>query len=341
GVAGAFVYVALLVGPLKAAASAMKDIAEGEGDLTRRLNAKGSDEIAQLATGFNAFAEKTQTLISSSTNIVSQFDEKLKRVYTVSQATQQRADNQQNQTEQVAANIREVADHVAVVTSNVELAVDAANTASTATAEGQKVVNETISSIKSMAGGVQQASDVMRSLSEKSDKIGTIIDVIKGIAEQTNLLALNAAIEAARAGEQGRGFAVVADEVRTLASRTQESTDEIENMIKELQQDASLATETMEVERNRASDSLEQAGRTDAAFESILHSVTSISDMSHKIEEAALIQQSKTEQVNSIIIKLLEIAEENAAGAQQTHSATNELTRLEAELSSYMNQFKT
>ena len=341
GILASIIIARLIVTPLRDAVNAMNDIAQGEGDLTKRLRAKGKDEVAQLAHGFNAFAEKTQTLISSSAGVVEQFDEKLKRVYTVSQETQDRADKQQLQTEQVADNIREVSENVEAVTSNAGLAVEAADAANAATLEGQKVVDETIESIESMAGGVEQAADVIRSLSEKSDKIGMVIDVIKGIAEQTNLLALNAAIEAARAGEQGRGFAVVADEVRTLASRTQESTDEIESMINELQHGANQAAETMEGERQRAGDSVDQVTKTVSAFESIYNSVSTISDMNHKIEEAAHVQQTKAEQVNAIIAQLLEIAEENAAGAQQTHSATNELTELEAELSKYMKQFKT
>lgn len=340
-VVGSFIYVSLIVKPLRDAVSAMNDIAQGEGDLTKRLQVKGKDEVAQIAMGFNDFAEKIQKLVSSSVDVIGQIDEKLNRVYTVSQDTKSRADKQQLQTEEVAVNVRDVSDNVQEVTSNAALAVEAVITANTATSEGQMVVDETRNSIESMANGVEQASIVIESLSEKSNKIGMVVDVIKGIAEQTNLLALNAAIEAARAGEQGRGFAVVADEVRTLASRTQESTDEIEKMINELQMDAVRATQTMQEERKRASESVEQVGKTASAFESIYISVKTISEVNNKIELVAKNQQTKTEEVNLIIDHLLRIAEENAAGAQQTHSAANELKQLESELHNHMNQFKT
>jgi len=329
-----------IVKPMQTAASAMDDIAQGEGDLTKRLAISGDDEIGEMAKGFNAFAEKIQQLISSSVGITTQVDEKVSRLFEVSQETRERADLQQAQTEEVAATVQEVANNVLSVTENSSLAVQAASSANEATTQGKKVVDETIQSIESMASGVQSASDAMRSLTEQTDKIGMVIDVIKGIAEQTNLLALNAAIEAARAGEQGRGFAVVADEVRTLASRTQTSTDEIESMIKALQADANSATGIMESERERASNSVDQAAKTAEAFEIIYESVSSISRMNNEIEQAAKTQQAKTDQVNSIIKGLIEMAEENAAGAQQTHSAANELTELETELKRYMSQFK-
>lgn len=221
--------------------------------------------------------------------------------------------------------------------TTVELATkNAANSALASKMSVSKVIENT-SQIVEKVSGLKTAS---KQLDESSSEIADIISFIAGIADQTNLLALNAAIEAARAGEQGRGFAVVADEVRTLASRTQDSTDEIESMITSLQNDVVLASETMETERERVSTTVEQAEATSKAFESIFESVSSINEMNAAIDSAAKEQKIKADHVTEIVIKLSEIAEENAAGSQQTHSAANELTTLENELKDNMTQFK-
>jgi len=332
--------IRLIVKPINVAVSAMDDIAEGEGDLTKRLSVESRDELASMAHGFNAFAEKTQNIVKTSAKIVENMDEKISRVFIVSQEAEKRADMQQTHTEEVVDNVQGVSESVMTVTENAELASLAASSANDTALEGKQVVSKTTASIQSMASGVEKASDAMRSLQINADKIGLIVDVIKGIAEQTNLLALNAAIEAARAGEQGRGFAVVADEVRTLASRTQESTDEIEGMISALQADVESASTTMEKERNSVSNTVELAEKTSAAFESIFDSVASIMEMNNVIERAAQEQKLKTNHVTNIVEALTEIAEENAAGIQQTHSASNELISLQKSLMSNMTQFK-
>jgi len=340
GVLIAWAIYRVTVVPLRDAVTVMQDISVGHGDLTQLMTVKGDDEIAQMASSFNVFSSTIRNLIASSRDIISNIDDKVKRLCDVSQETQERADTQQLQTEQVLADIVDVASNVVSVTNSASQAVEAATSAHLATTEGKNVVNETINSIQAMATGVDSASEAMRSLSLQTDKIGMVVDVIKGIAQQTNLLALNAAIEAARAGEQGRGFAVVADEVRTLASRTQESTSEIEAMIQNLQRDANTAVDTVEQERERALSSVEQASKTTAALESIYESVSIISSMNADIETAAQTQQTKTEKTNKIVHDLRELAEENAAGAQQTHSAANELIALEVELRERMLKFK-
>ncbi len=339
-IAVSFLMSRLIVKPLRIAVNAMHDIAEGDGDLTKRLEDKGNDELASMSKGFNAFAEKTQNIVRSSVLIVEEMDEKIHRLFDVSQEAQKRADAQQQHTEKVVQNVQQVSESVTAVGENAVLAVSAANSATEATAEGKQVLQETVNSIQSMAAGVEKASDAMRSLSTHAEKIGSVVDVIKGIAEQTNLLALNAAIEAARAGEQGRGFAVVADEVRTLATRTHESTDEIESMITTLQNDVGTAATTMENEREQANITVEQAEKTSSVFESIYNSVSSIRERNDAIDHAAQNQKTKAEQVAEIVETLMEIAEENAAGSQQTHSAANELTKLEVKLKQNMTQFK-
>ena len=340
GVFVAWMMIRLIAIPLQHASEAMQDIAQGEGDLTRRLEVKGKDEVGQLGDGFNQFASKIQTLISSSIENIAKFDEKLDRLEIVSNETQKRADLQQSETEQAAKAVDDVSERVRLVTSNASLAVDAAKGANVSTQQGMEVVNDTIGSIESLARGVEEASDVIERLGKDSEEIGSILGVIKGIAEQTNLLALNAAIEAARAGEQGRGFAVVADEVRTLASRTQESTQEIENMIDRLQTGARKAVSVMGEERERARNSVEKAADAGTSLETILEAVKTINEMNDAIAISANEQQLRADEVNTRIQTIIEIAEENAAGAQQTHSAANELAAFQTELKALMAQFK-
>ncbi|MDH5230095.1 MAG: methyl-accepting chemotaxis protein [Gammaproteobacteria bacterium] len=329
-----------IANPIYAAMNAMRDIAQGDGDLTKRLPVKGDDEIAKMSDGFNQFASKIQQLVGKIIDYMAKFDEKISRLYVVSQETQKRADTQEAETEQVAAAISEVAERVISVTNNANEAFEAAQNANEASEQGMKVVSETIDSIDSMAKGVIRAAEVIDQVGKDSDSIGTVLIVIKGIAEQTNLLALNAAIEAARAGEQGRGFAVVADEVRTLASRTQESTREIESMIEQLQSGSKEAVEVMERERERAQKTVEQASHAGTSLQTILTAVGTINRMNQQIAEASSKQKERAEEVNTRIKTIIEIAEENAAGAQQTHSAANELSEFQQDLNQLIKQFK-
>ena len=340
GFGGVFLLHRSISGPLNRSVKAMDDIANGDGDLTKRLEINSSDELGQLADGFNAFSNQIHDMVSRTVGFLGQFQEKISRLEMVSQETQKRADLQQAETETVAAVIEEVSHAVNQMSQNAGQAVDAAMTANDASERGKQVVNETIQAIETMAAGVENAGRVIHSVEQESDNIGQVLDVIKGIAEQTNLLALNAAIEAARAGEQGRGFAVVADEVRTLATRTQESTQEIEAMINRLQEGAKQAVDVMDKEQERAKSSVKQASNTSESLESILAAVRTITEMNSMIADASRTQQLKTETVKEHINKIIEIAEENAAGAQQTYSAANELTEFEADLRSLMGRFK-
>jgi len=340
GFGGVYLLHRSISGPLNRSVKAMDDIANGDGDLTKRLEINSSDELGQLADGFNAFSNQIHDMVSRTVGFLGQFQEKISRLEMVSQETQKRADLQQTETETVAAVIEEVSHAVNQMSQNAGQAVDAAMTANDASERGKQVVSETIQAIETMAAGVENAGRVIHSVEQESDNIGQVLDVIKGIAEQTNLLALNAAIEAARAGEQGRGFAVVADEVRTLATRTQESTQEIEAMINRLQEGAKQAVEVMDKEQERARSSVKQASNTSESLESILTAVRTITEMNSMIADASRTQQLKTETVKEHINKIIEIAEENAAGAQQTYSAANELTEFEADLRALMGRFK-
>jgi methyl-accepting chemotaxis protein len=227
------------------------------------------------------------------------------------------------------------------VARNTAAAANAARQADSETQAGREVVNQAIDAIDHLAQEVVSAADVIHRLEAESGKIGTVLDVIRGIAEQTNLLALNAAIEAARAGEQGRGFAVVADEVRTLATRTQESTQEIQKMIERLQTGAKSAVQVMEQGRSKAQVSVQQAARAGTSLDTIATAVSAISDMNAQIASAAEEQGAVAEEINRNITNISQIANQTASGAEQTATASAELAKLAARLQTHVGRFKT
>ena len=328
-----------IVGRVTLTAQTMHDIATGEGDLTRRLPA-GRDEIGRLAKGFNEFAAKIQEVIMRAIEALDQVNGKVQRLKVLSEQTSRGADQQQNDTQQAASAVTEITASVQEVARNTAAAAKKAEDVNTEASNGRRVVAQTIDAMDNLANEVESATQVIHRLQEHSHEIGEIVDIIKQIAEQTNLLALNAAIEAARAGEQGRGFAVVADEVRTLAARTQESTKRIEVMIGTLQGGTQEAVAAMDRGRALAKGGVEQAAGAGASLEQVTQAVGAMSDMNTQIASAAEEQSATVEQINKTISAIHHIAEENAAGAQQTHSAINELVALNKELQGLMRQFK-
>ena len=234
---------------------------------------------------------------------------------------------------EMTATVQEVASHAAH-------AAEAATSARDEAQGGQRVVSANIDAIQRLADEVMQTAELINRLAEDSNAIGTVLDVIRGIAEQTNLLALNAAIEAARAGEQGRGFAVVADEVRTLAQRTQESTSEIQDMIERLQAGARNAVEAMEKGRAGAESSVRQAVTAGESLQAINQAVAAISDMNLQIATAAEEQSAVAEEINRNITTINMVADETAVGAEQTAEASQELARLAMNLQRIVSQFR-
>ena len=206
---------------------------------------------------------------------------------------------------------------------------------------GNEVVSNTVQTINTLASEIQATAELVHKLGEQSDDIGQVVDVIRGIAEQTNLLALNAAIEAARAGEQGRGFAVVADEVRTLAGRTQQSTQEIQQMIEQLQAGAQKAMQAMQASENRTNEGVAKAASAGDSLGSIHSSVNTITDMSAQIASAAEQQSAVAEEINRNIIEIADIADQNSTASNQTASASAELSRLSNELKKMVAVFNT
>jgi methyl-accepting chemotaxis protein len=330
----------VVVKPLKIAVHAMNDIAEGEGDLTRRLDADGNDEIAHLGQAFNKFASKVHDVVSEVMNSVSQLSSAATELSMVTNQTSDGVARQQMETEQVATAMNEMTSTVQEVANHAEQAAEAANDANTASQNGNQIVNDGIQSISSLATEITNASEVIGRLETDSENIGTVLDVIRGIAEQTNLLALNAAIEAARAGEQGRGFAVVADEVRTLASRTQESTQEIQSMIEKLQSGAHDAVEVMNASQSRATETVDHANEAGNALNSIAGSVERINDMNLQIASAAEEQSSVAEEINQNVVKIADIAQETSGSMQQIATSSEDLARLSTRLDQLVGSFK-
>ncbi len=318
----------------------LQEIAKGEGDLTRRLRASGNDEIGQLVDSFNLFVEKLQGVIGEVAGAVAQLASAGEQMSAISAEGRKSVDLELQETEHVATAMNQMTATVHDVSRNAAAAAEGAHRASAEAESGRQVVEGTIASINGLAREVERAAEVIHQLENDSENIGVVLDVIRGISEQTNLLALNAAIEAARAGEQGRGFAVVADEVRTLAGRTQQSTQEIQEMIERLQSGASQAVAVMEEGRKQAQASVEQAGKAGQSLAAITEVVGSINEMNTQIATAAEEQSAVAEEINGNIARINEVASQAAAGAQQTASASDEMARLASHLQSLVGQFK-
>ncbi|MDH5392029.1 MAG: methyl-accepting chemotaxis protein [Gammaproteobacteria bacterium] len=340
GVLVAYFMARMITFPINAAVHAMEDLAEGEGDLTRRLNEKGKSEIALMASGFNRFATKVQAMVSQVASGVENLSNVVSDVSNIVDQTQIGSQQQRQQTEQVATAITEMTATVQEVASNANMAADSAQQADEDAKSGQQIVSDTVASINSLASEIETGATVINKLSEDAVSIGSVLDVIKGVAEQTNLLALNAAIEAARAGEQGRGFAVVADEVRTLASRTQESATEIETMIDSLQVQAKAAVAAISQGQEKARSSVEQASTAGQALNEITNSVATISSMNIQIATASEEQSAVAEEINQNVVSISHVAESNAQASDQLAVSSQDLAELAAELQELVSQFK-
>lgn len=302
----------------------------GQGELQQwiRDNRFNRDELGQLGAAINRMQGSLSDLVSEIAGSVSQLSSAVEEVSAISSQSASGMAIQQHEVSQVATAMNEMQSTVVEVARNTTDAMSAAKDASSTSADGSEVVRSSIASIEEVSLKIEQAGSVVQQLEAESGNIGGVLEVIRGIADQTNLLALNAAIEAARAGEQGRGFAVVADEVRSLAKRTQDSTAEISKMIELLQSRAAEAGNAMQLSRHQMQESVNLARNAGVSIETINGAVVHITDMNTLIATATEQQNAVTEELNRSIVKIHNAADENAQGAHQIAQACGELSKL-------------
>jgi len=319
----------------------LNDIADGEGDLTRRLDVQGNDEIAQLGHAFNRFAAKLQNIIRQVSEVTGQVTHVANNIneQTISLTCQLQEHN--NQTEQVVTAVTEMSSAASEVAMNANEVSNATSNASQDSLVAQQHVDTSVVSITTLVEEVDQAAKHIDSLNQQSQKIDTVLKVIGEIAEQTNLLALNAAIEAARAGEQGRGFAVVADEVRGLASRTQSSTKEIKEMLDELHALVSQAVSSMDHSQSTCNEAVDATNSITDSLSSVTGAVEAINDMTSHIAIAATEQSSVTDEINRNMVAIQGIVTDLIHSSSDSKQVVNELNNAGADLKRLVGQFKT
>ncbi|MEF1217801.1 methyl-accepting chemotaxis protein, partial [Photobacterium damselae] len=329
-----------LLRPLKDLSVSVQQLSQGNGDLTQRIDVQRMDEIGELATYMNQFLAQLQDMIQGIAKHSLSLKENADLSAQQTQQANQKVASQQNDVNQIATAIHEMSATSAEVASHAEMTASAAQASTTACEEGQQVIGENRQAITSLANQVQDAAAVIHELESNAQNINQILSTIQGIAEQTNLLALNAAIEAARAGEQGRGFAVVADEVRVLSQRTHDSTEEIRTMIDTLQQNTRQAVETMEASTGLADQSVGFAEAASESLNQITIAITEISDMATHIASAAEEQRAVSEDISRNTQAIRDVAEHLAVQTEEATESANNMSEAAAAMRTDVSRFK-
>ncbi|OEG72383.1 chemotaxis protein [Shewanella colwelliana] len=326
--------------PLSQAIDAMKDIAEGEGDLTKRLPTKGNDEVVQLAIAFNSFVGKINQLVADLQPVGASLNQDAQRLFNAVGESNASVDHLHQETSSVATAINQMLATTHEMASSTQQAADAANSVKQQAQDSKTQMDGTVLNTQKLVKELKTAETITQNLGVSSDQIGSILDVIRGIADQTNLLALNAAIEAARAGAHGRGFAVVADEVRALANRTQDSTNEIQKIITDIQNGVSSVMSSNNDTQKQSEQLQSQAQDVGESLNSILDLIAHISDMSTQLASATEEQSLVTEEINRNVCSITELSEVSVKANESNQLAAESLQEISNTSTKILSQFK-
>lgn len=339
---GGLIYISIqfIFKPLDKVVRAMRDISGGDGKISSRLDESGRDELADLAGCFNTFAQNIESVVSNVNNSAQGIAKSSSELTMAVEKTDTAIVEQKDNVSQVSAAVNELLQTIQGVANKAVDAAQAAKDSNHQAEQGLDIVEKMSVSIHGLTDQIGNASDAIRKVESDSNTIATVLDVIRGIADQTNLLALNAAIEAARAGEQGRGFAVVADEVRSLAQRTQNSTTEIQAMVEGLQSSAQLAVSLMSESRSQSDHCVSFASDTGEMISGITRSISSINEMNTSISEDSGQQSSVLEEINARILDILQKTESIAVASEQTAKSSRESSNFSGRLSLAVQEFK-